>query len=221
MFSLLCIVTMMSEIIISEGLTGAVNFTENPAENEASSTYQFPFVTRSQWNAREAKNNTILSTPVPYVVIHHSFIPSACYTYSECCRAMKSMQDFHVDDRGWWDVGYNFAVGSDGSAYEGRGWQSMGAHALHFNTVSIGICIIGDWQVTLPPQKQLQTVKELIQVGVEKGYIQANYKLVGHRQVRDTECPGGALHEEIKNWKHFSKFPASVHDLESVPELRN
>lgn len=39
----------------------------------------------------------------------------------------------------------SFAVGSDGAAYEGRGWKTLGAHALHFNTVSIGICVIGNW----------------------------------------------------------------------------
>lgn len=39
----------------------------------------------------------------------------------------------------------SFAVGSDGAAYEGRGWDVLGAHALHFNNASIGICLIGDW----------------------------------------------------------------------------
>lgn len=39
----------------------------------------------------------------------------------------------------------SFAIGSDGIAYEGRGWKYVGAHAYGVNTNSIGIVLIGDW----------------------------------------------------------------------------
>lgn len=119
-------------------------FKDETANNEVQ-TYDFPFVSRTEWNARPAKEKTPLHTPVPYVVIHHSYIPSACYTGEQCRKAMRGMQNFHMDDRKWWDIGYHFGIGSDGVAYEGRGWDVLGAHALHFNSVSIGICLIGDW----------------------------------------------------------------------------
>ncbi|KAA5621313.1 N-acetylmuramoyl-L-alanine amidase, partial [Pseudomonas aeruginosa] len=41
-----------------------------------------------------------------------------------------------------------------------------------------------------PPQAQLQSVKDLIEAGVRLGHIRSDYKLVGHRQVTPTECPG-------------------------------
>ncbi|VVC88811.1 unnamed protein product [Leptidea sinapis] len=115
-------------------------------------------------------------------------------------------------------------VGGDGSVYEGRGWEVVGAHSLHFNNYSIGICLIGDWTAkcfpdTLPPAKQLQSAKSLISAGVDKGYINVDYKLVGHRQVRETECPGDALFREIQKWKYFSNFPASKSDLIHVKEI--
>ncbi|XP_075983467.1 peptidoglycan-recognition protein LB-like isoform X2 [Anticarsia gemmatalis] len=187
-------------------------------DNEVHS-YNFPFVPRSQWHARGAKQTTPLRTPVPFVVIHHTYIPPACYDKEECCAAMRQMQCMHMDGRGWWDIGYNFAVGSDGAAYEGRGWETLGAHALHFNSVSIGITLIGDWRTEIPPARQLKTAKALIAAGVELGYIKPDYKLVGHRQVRATECPGQALFEEIQTWDHYSPFPNSVADLINVKEL--
>ncbi|XP_063896610.1 peptidoglycan-recognition protein LB [Helicoverpa armigera] len=187
-------------------------------ENEVHS-YNFPFVTRKQWKARSPVKKTPLQTPVPFVVIHHSYIPAACYDKEQCCAAMRSMQNFHIDDRGWWDIGYSFAVGSDGAAYEGRGWETLGAHALHFNTVSIGICLIGDWRFEVPPAEQRKTAMALIAAGVELGYIKPDYKLVGHRQVRATECPGDALFNEIKTWDHYSPFPNSHLDLLSVEEI--
>ncbi|XP_013167550.1 PREDICTED: peptidoglycan-recognition protein LB-like isoform X1 [Papilio xuthus] len=189
-----------------------------PGENEVS-TYDFPFVNRYQWGARQPKEKTILQTPVPYVVIHHSYKPAACYDAVQCKKAMQSMQNFHMDDRGWWDIGYNFAVGSDGTVYEGRGWTVLGAHSLHFNTISLGICLIGDWTTSLPPSQQIKTAKALIAAGVELGYIKTNYKLVGHRQVRDTECPGDVLYNNVKSWEHHVSFPATYLDLVQVREL--
>ncbi|RVE47454.1 hypothetical protein evm_007865 [Chilo suppressalis] len=182
------------------------NTLEHPSKNEVN-PYDFPFVTRSEWKARMAKQTQPLKTPVPYVVIHHSYTPGACTTKVQCIKAMQNMQNFHMDDRDWWDIGYNYAVGGDGAAYEGRGWDILGAHALHFNSVSIGICIIGDWRSELPPKQQLETAKALIAAGVKLGRISSEYKLVGHRQVRDTECPGDALYNEIKKWDHYSDHP--------------
>lgn len=63
----------------------------------------------------------------------------------------------------------------------------------------------------LPPQEQLDLVKQLIDYGVNLGKISDDYKLVGHRQVRNgTECPGDRLFEEIKTWKHYEDYPDKV-----------
>lgn len=50
----------------------------------------------------------------------------------------------------------------------------------------------------------LDAARNLIAFGVFKGYIDPAYKLLGHRQVRDTECPGGRLFAEISTWPHFT-----------------
>lgn len=36
----------------------------------------------------------------------------------------------------------------------------------------------------IPPEGQLKAVNLLIQKGIREGYIQADYKLIGHRQAR-------------------------------------
>jgi hypothetical protein len=51
-----------------------------------------------------------------------------------------------MDNRGWQDIGYNFLIGGDGNVYEGRGWGIWGAHVPRYNSKSIGICVIGDFQ---------------------------------------------------------------------------
>lgn len=83
---------------------------------------------------------------IPFVIIHHSYIPSAKYTESECKEAMRSMQNAHQITNGWNDIGYSFAICGDGRIYQGRGYNVVGAHAPRYNDKSIGICIIGDWR---------------------------------------------------------------------------
>nr|UEN71114.1 peptidoglycan recognition protein-S2 [Glyphodes pyloalis] len=190
--------------------------------NSESVSYGFPFVSRSEWQAKEPVERNPLPTPVSYVVIHHSYIHADAKTTDECKQAMRAMQEFHIIDRCFTDIGYNFLVGCDGSAYEGCGWKIKGAHCLYFNPHSIGICLIGDWRHEVPPDHQLKTTKALIAAGVELGYIKPDYKIVGHRQVRlDTECPGDALLNEIQDWDHYSSYPRTAKDLldlEEVPE---
>lgn len=120
---------------------------------------------------------------------------------------MRSMQSFHQDDRGWNDIGYTFGVGGDGQVYQGRGFNVIGAHAPRYNNRSVGICLIGDWTAELPPPKMLQAVKQLIEYGLTEGRISPEYMLLGHRQVRSTECPGQALYNEISTWPHFVAEP--------------
>lgn len=57
--------------------------------------------------------------------------------------------------------------------------------------------------VELPPAPMLQAVQRIITFGVANGNIQKNYSMLGHRQVRDTKCPGDRLFREISKWTNF------------------
>lgn len=108
---------------------------------------QHDFVKREQWFARKPTSPAKeWKKAVELVVIHHSYQPGVCNTSIECQKAMLSMQNYHQSTLGWSDIGYNFAIGGDGRIYEGRGFQIIGAHTLHYNQGSLGICFIGDWR---------------------------------------------------------------------------
>uniref|UniRef100_T1E305 Peptidoglycan-recognition protein n=1 Tax=Psorophora albipes TaxID=869069 RepID=T1E305_9DIPT len=170
---------------------------------EESMACSLPYVGREIWDAKPPKDVQMFPGPIPFVIIHHSYIPDACTTGKECSRAMQSMQQMHQQERGWNDIGYSFAVGGDGRVYEGRGFNVVGAHAPRYNSKSVGICMIGDWRVDLPSEKMIAAVESLIEYGVRNNIIASNYTLIGHRQTRPTECPGDRLFEEIKTWPHF------------------
>jgi N-acetylmuramoyl-L-alanine amidase len=140
-----------------------------------------------------------MSLPVPNVVIHHTEM-GECYTVQDCIIVMRSIQDFHMDGNGWSDIGYSFLIGGDGTVFQGRGWDRVGAHAPGYNDKSIGISLIGNFMVELPPDVEMEAAKSMIECGIELGYISPEYLLYGHRDVTDTDCPGDVLYDEISTW---------------------
>lgn len=174
------------------------------------------YVSREEWNARPAKQVDKFTGPIPFVIIHHSYIPAACYKGPQCEQAMLEMQKMHQVGRGWNDIGYSFGIGGDGRIYEGRGFNVVGAHAPRYNDKSVGICMIGDWRYDLPPGNMIAAVQNLIEFGVKNNIIAANYTLIGHRQTRPTECPGDRLYQEIQSWPHYSPM-MDVVDPNSIP----
>lgn len=56
----------------------------------------------------------------------------------------------------------------------------------------------------VPPQNMLKATQDLIAHAIDEGHLSNNYTLRGQCQVRNTECPGDALFNEIRNWPHFS-----------------
>lgn len=51
----------------------------------------------------------------------------------------------------------------------------------------------------------LRAAKDLIDYAISNRFVSPDYILHGHRQVRSTICPGGALFNEIKSWPHFGE----------------
>nr|KAG5698050.1 hypothetical protein BaRGS_016698 [Batillaria attramentaria] len=141
-----------------------------------------------------------------YVFIHHG-AGTTCFDRESCIHKVQGYQNFHMNDppsgRGWNDIGYNFVVGQDGNAYEARGWTAVGAHTKGYNTNGIAISVIGDFTDHVPNEAALDTVKQLIQCGLDNGKISPHYTLKGHRDVGTTACPGTAYYNLIQSWPHY------------------
>ena len=56
-------------------------------------------VSRAGWGARAATSRTTMSTPVSYVVIHHT-TGGTCTTKDSCISKMKGFQNYHMDSNG-------------------------------------------------------------------------------------------------------------------------
>ncbi|KAJ8932085.1 hypothetical protein NQ318_008314, partial [Aromia moschata] len=63
-------------------------------------------VTRSQWGGRIPVAVDYAIVPVNFVVIHHTVTPE-CDDKDSCSKIMQSIQNFHIDELEFHDVGYN------------------------------------------------------------------------------------------------------------------
>ncbi|WP_433329493.1 peptidoglycan recognition protein family protein [Spirillospora sp. CA-294931] len=118
------------------------------------------------------------------------------YSEGPTDQSVKSIQNFHMDSRGWSDIGYNFLVDNKGRIYEGRGWLVIGAHATGHNTSGIGVCFIGrDGDAT-------DAAKKAIRWLYDEGRSKAGHPLSknGHGQLsgNSTNCPGKQLLSWVK-----------------------
>ncbi len=112
---------------------------------------------------------------------------------------VRSIQAFHMRSvaaggRGWSDIGYNFLVDVHGTIYEGRGWETIGAHAAGWNRVAIGVCFIGrDGDVTDAAKRAIRQL--YAEACRRKG---GELRTIGHRDVNPTTCPGDGLYRWVR-----------------------
>lgn len=98
----------------------------------------------------------------------------------------------------------SFVVGSDGYMYEGRGWHWQGAHTYRHNSLGFGVAFVGNYTAALPTEAAMRSVRdEFPGCALRAGFLRPQYKVLGHRQLVSTDCPGDALFEELRTWPHF------------------
>ena len=144
-------------------------------------------ISRESWGARKARS-------VEHVAWSRRTRVDVHYSAGPATQTPRIIQDFHMDSRGWGDVGYNFLVDQKGRIYEGRGWTVLGAHIAGHNTQGIGVCFIGrDGDVT-------DAAKRAIRWLYDEACRRAGRKLSrgGHRDLGATSCPGDTLYR----WVH-------------------
>jgi len=133
---------------------------------------------RSSWGARAPRSReTVPISARQEVTLHYSAGPES--------QTPRQIQNFHMDGNGWSDVGYNKLVDEDGVAYEGRGWDVVGAHAAPRNREGIGICYIGRDGMTDAAKR---TVVALYDEACDRAGRTLARK--GHRDINSTSCPG-------------------------------
>jgi len=152
---------------------------------------------RASWGARDPKAQMDQDWDFNMIVIHHS---------GDTGRTdPKEIQDFHMDEKNFDDVAYQFMVRPSGSIVEGRYMSLKGAANAAQNTGKLAILVLGDFEHDVldfsdddPTPAQITSANALATtLAAEFPSIK---RLVGHRDIKpDTECPGGELYKRLSD----------------------
>ena len=71
-----------------------------------------------------------------------------------------TIRDWHVNGRGWRDVGYHYIVYLDGTIKKGRKDNVPGAHCKQYNKSRMGNCCIGGVRKEGKTQKDRRSDKQ-------------------------------------------------------------
>ena len=113
------------------------------------------------------------------IVIHHS----------QNRKNFKEIKNLHINEYKQDDIGYHFVVDKQGNILNGRDIRKIGAHVYNHNKNSIGICLIGNFDIEIPDKKQINSLLNLINE-LKSKYNIKEVKL--HREFPNVSktCPG-------------------------------
>ncbi len=118
-------------------------------------------------------------------VIHHSF------PLLRDSGSMRALQDLHMQARRWADIGYHFGIDGKGEIYEGRDIRVRGASVAGYNTGTLGIVLMGNFEVEAPSHAQLVALQRLL-YWLKQAYTLTH--LAGHYEFNPTTvCPGSSM----------------------------
>ncbi|MEU1202981.1 FG-GAP-like repeat-containing protein [Streptomyces sp. NPDC005813] len=194
-----------------------------------------PVITQAEWGASTDYDGTpAYGTEIKAAVVHHTGVDSdnklSC---GESRARMRTIQQEHFS-RGYFDIGYNFVVDKCGQIFEGRSGGMdlpvIGAHDIGFNTNTVGISYIGNYENAKPTRAGLEAVSRIVawkfgmygvdpngkvtlvsgspkgQDGnlVDKGTSITLPTVFGHRDTNATACPGANLYPKLAEIRRFA-----------------
>lgn len=155
------------------------------------------FITRAEWGARPPTSNGNLIGAHPLgVAVHYSEGNLGSTPDALCDDKVRGIQNYHMDTKGWADIAYSFLVCPHGNVFEGRGTGKGSAAngTTQGNLDWYAVCALGGPADT-PSVLMLAAIGDAIALCREAG---AGPRVIGHRDLFPTACPGAALYAYVQ-----------------------
>lgn len=103
---------------------------------------------------------------------------------------IEAVRRYHVEHRGWSDVGYHYLVRDNGQVQAGRPETVCGAHALGWNDRSLGVAFAGNHdRYPWSPAAEQSGIDLLARLCLKHGLSAS--AVIGHRETgAKKSCPG-------------------------------
>ncbi len=128
------------------------------------------------------------------IIIHHSL------TKDSGTVSWGAIRKYHKEMLGWNDVGYQWGIELVNDYYEilmGRRPDLTGAHTLGQNDQSIGICVVGNYDIDEVTQEIKEAIQKLLTWLIFQYKIPSK-EIYGHCEFAAKTCPGKNLMSWIK-----------------------
>ncbi len=190
------------------------------------------FIGRERWGASECPPRDEPSTGVTKAVAVHHTVTSNDYTRGEAKGIVLAICRYHRNGNGWDDIGYNALVDRFGRLYEGRGGgvrrSVVGAHTEGYNAQTSGIASLGDhtsvgvndktrrtiasfvaWKLSVNDHRANEATTLVSRGGETNRYPRGERvdvsRVIGHRRVGITACPGDRLDAELEKIRRMAQ----------------
>jgi N-acetylmuramoyl-L-alanine amidase-like protein/S-layer family protein len=156
-----------------------------------------------------------------HAIVHHT-VNVNNYSESDVPDLLYGIQRYHMDTRGWDDIGYNFVIDRFGriwQAREGDIYEPITAgHTTGLNTESVGVAVLGTFSTDAVPDAVVESLGLLLgwKLGLhgvdplgrtfvrsaggdyaKPGEMVDLRNISGHRDNQQTSCPGSRLYDRI------------------------
>ena len=152
-----------------------------------------------------------------YLIVHHTGGTDKDPLADTSHHTFAIVDEYHKS-LGWGKIGYHYFIDKTGLLTQGRADAEEGAHTIGYNTKSLGICLAGNFDATLPTEVQINTLKVLL-IKLANAYVIPLEKIVPHRFAQSKTCYGKLLAD---NWarKLITDKNKKSAILETIDNLR-
>lgn len=133
--------------------------------------------------------------PINEIIVHCSATRPEWMRDAKTPAKVAEIRRWHVQDRGFSDIGYHYVIDRDGTVAKGRAVERVGSHVKGHNTGTIGVCLVGGFGSAATDKFEehfsWQQHKALAALLVDlRKQFPAIVKVSGHNQYAQKACPG-------------------------------
>ena len=128
------------------------------------------------------------------IIVHCTATRADWWASKRTSEKVREIKRWHVQDRGWADIGYHFLIDRDGTIAKGRDITRDGAHVQGKNKGTIGISLFGGhgsaetdkFSQHFTPEQDAALRRLLAELQATYGKV----PVTGHNQYAAKACPG-------------------------------
>lgn len=124
------------------------------------------------------------------IIVHHTAATEPLPQF-DAINDWHKARDFPVSSLGFY-VGYQYVIEKDGTIKTARSETEEGAHTLGQNFSSVGICLVGNFDIELPTQEQIDALTALMSQVANRHNIEPT-SIYPHRHFANKDCYGTKL----------------------------